>query len=360
MTSPDIHFIQHAIRLADSGIGRTGKNPSVGCVIVLDGQVIAAERTADGGRPHAENLALEAAGEGAKGATAYVTLEPCAHDGDTPPCAQLLIDAGVSRVVYACADPDARTAGKGIALLEKAGIEVLQVGEAEALPLYKGFFSRIAKGLPEITLKVATSLDGHIANALGESQWITGVEARREVHKMRSRHDAIVTGVGTVVADDPALTCRLKGLEHTSPIRVVLDRKLRVPMDSEVIQTSYDFPTWVMTTNRVLRGDIRLLEDAGVEVMQLPEVMIELVARELAARGINRIMIEAGQKVATHALQSGVVDHIHWFRAPKLIGEGGKPAFLTNGARPLSMVEEFSLRSTRKIGEDLLEVYSLE
>jgi len=323
MTSSDIHFMHHAIRLADSGIGRTGKNPSVGCVLVRDGQVIA-------------------------------------HDGDTPSCAQLLIDAGVGKVLYAVGDPDERTSGKGIAMLEAAGINVVQLGESEALPLYKGFISRITKGLPEITLKVATSLDGHIANAHGESQWITGTEARAEVHKMRSRHDAILTGVGTVVSDDPALTCRLAGLEHTSPIRVILDRKLRVPLDAEVIQTSFENPTWMITTNRVLRGDIRLLEDAGVDVVQLPEVMIELVARECAARGINRLMIEAGQKVATHALQSGVVDYIHWFRAPKLIGEGGKPAFLTDGARPLASMDNFSLKCTRQVGADMLEVYALK
>ena len=352
--------MNHAIFLAQRGIGRTGKNPSVGCVLVRDGQVIAVERTADGGRPHAENLALNAAGDAAKGATAYVTLEPCAHDGDTPPCAKLLVDAGVSRVVYACSDPDERTAGKGIAMLRAACIEVVQLGEANALPLYKGFFSRITTGLPEITLKVATSLDGHIATATGQSKWITGVEARREVHKMRGQHDAILTGVGTAIADDPALTCRVEGLEHSSPIRVVLDRKLRTPLTSQLVKTARDVPTWIVTTPDAREGDRRLLEDAGVEIIELPVVMIELVARGLASRGINRLMIEAGQRVATHAMSSGVVDSLHWFRAPKLIGEGGKPAFLTNGARPLSMVEQFALIETRQVGADMLEVYSLK
>jgi diaminohydroxyphosphoribosylaminopyrimidine deaminase/5-amino-6-(5-phosphoribosylamino)uracil reductase len=221
MNNADSHFLAYAARIADRGLGRTWPNPSVGCVVVKDGVVLAAARTADGGRPHAETQALKLAGDAARGATAYVTLEPCAHHGQTPPCAEALIAAGVARVVVACVDSDPRVSGQGIAMLRAASITVELLALPEGLHLNQGFFRRVHEGLPYVGMKLATSLDGRMTDAHGHSQWITGEHARVHGNQLRGQHDCIITGIGTVLADNPMLNVRAPNLPHLRLVRVV-------------------------------------------------------------------------------------------------------------------------------------------
>ncbi len=243
----DAAHMRAALSLGRRGLGQTWPNPSVGCVIVRDGRVVARGVTQPGGRPHAEVVALTRAGEAARGATAYVSLEPCSHHGRTPPCADALIAAGVARVVVACGDPDPRVNGAGLARLRAAGVAVTEgvlTGEAEALQA--GFLTRVRLGRPMVTLKLATTLDGRIATSGGESQWITGPDARRAAHALRGAHDAVLAGIGTVLADDPALTCRIDGYRRSQPVRVVLDRTLRTPLTATVAATACETATWIL------------------------------------------------------------------------------------------------------------------
>src|SRR5437764_12238002 len=238
-----------ALGLALRGLGNVWPNPAVGCVIVKEGRVVGRGWTQPGGRPHAETEALARAGEATRGATAYVTLEPCCHWGRTPPCTDALIAAGVRRVVVALEDPDPRVAGEGVRRLGAAGLHVdIGLGETEAAEINAGFFCRLRNGRPLVTLKLATSLDGRIATRRGESQWITGPPARERAHALRAGHDAIMVGTGTVLADDPQRTCRLPGLAHRSPVRVVIDRQLRIPPRMRLVSDARTVPTWVLTS----------------------------------------------------------------------------------------------------------------
>ena len=237
-----------ALALARRGLGNAWPNPAVGCVLVKEGRVIGRGWTQPGGRPHAETEALRRAGDAARGATAYVTLEPCSHHGRTPPCCEALAEAGIARVVMAMRDPDPRVNGRGLAMLRGAGIAVEEgLLEAEARALNAGFFRRIQAGMPVVTLKLASTLDGRIATASGESRWITGEAARREVHALRARHDAILVGSGTVLADDPDLTCRIPGMERVPMLRVVADARLRTPPSARLVQSAGAAPVLVMT-----------------------------------------------------------------------------------------------------------------
>src|SRR5919202_3451652 len=235
-----------ALGLARRGLGNTWPNPTVGCVIVNDGRVVGRGWTQPGGRPHAETEALARAGDAARGATAYVTLEPCSHWGRTPPCCDALVRAGIRRVVVATGDPDPRVDGRGLARLRAAGV-IVELGllGQEARRLNAGFARRITRGLPLVTLKLATTLDGRIATSGGESQWITGPEARREAHAIRARHDAILVGSGTVLADDPELTARIPGMARVKLARVVADSRLRTPLASRLIRTAREVQTWI-------------------------------------------------------------------------------------------------------------------
>lgn len=321
--------MQQALHLAAQGVGQVAPNPSVGCVILKDAKVIGLGRTASGGRPHAETEALAMAGAEARGAIAYVTLEPCAHHGKTPPCAEALITAGITEVHIACTDPDPRVAGKGIALLEAAGIKVfLGEGEAAARWINRGFFSRLGRNRPWVTLKIATTADGFIANAEGHSKWITGEQARSYGHLLRSQNDAILTGIGTVLADDPSLNCRLAGLANLSPIRVVLDRQHQMS------------PT------------ARMLQDGGAEVVMLDSQTLTAALQTLAQRGINHLMIEAGNRLNSAFLQQGLVDELYWFSAPQKHFGTGLPAF-TGWEKPAQP------HQTLWLGEDRLEHYNL-
>lgn len=362
-TPEDIRFMRHALRLGAQGLGRTWPNPSVGCVLVAGGRIVGAARTEDTGRPHAETVALAQAGSLAKGATAYLTLEPCAHTGKTPPCVQALIDAGIARVVIATTDPDARVAGRGIAALEKLRIPVvLGVCEAEAIAQHAGFFARTETGLPSVAMKLATSLDGAIADHEGASQWITAEAARRHGHRVRALHDAIVTGIGTVLADDPVLTCRLPGLTAASPVRVVLDTHLRLPLSAQLVTTADHFPTWVITTAHAIEqraSHASDLREHGVKLLVVdaegritPAEALALLGRE----GITRVLLEAGPALSSAFVDAGLVSTLYWYRAPLLIPHG-KQALGAQAAAKLADARHFRHRERIALDSDALDVY---
>ena len=321
-----------ALALARRGLGRVWPNPAVGCVLVRDGGIVGRGWTQPGGRPHAEAEALRRAGARARGATAYVTLEPCAHQGRGPACAPALAEAGVARAVIATNDSDPRTHGHGLTELRAAHMDLrLGLCEPEARALNRGFFSRLESGRPFVTLKVATSLDGRIATASGGARWITGAGARARGHQLRATHDAILVGSGTVLADDPSLTCRLPGMADRSPVRVVFDGRLRTPPTSRLADSARDVPTWVVTVPGADAARRARLEAAGVEILEAeagpsgsPTAAAALAA--LAARGITRVLAEGGGELAASLLAADAVDQLVWFRAPIVIGGDGVPA----------------------------------
>jgi len=357
----DATHMHHALRLAARGLGRVAPNPAVGCVIVSPrGQIVGRGWTQPGGRPHAETEALKQAGDAARGATAYVTLEPCAHEGQTPPCASALIEAGVARVVIAIEDPDPRVSGKGIEMLRAAGIEVTNnVLREEAEKLNEGFFLRVTQNRPLVTLKIAQSLDGCTATASGDSRWITGEEARGFAHLMRARHDAILIGVETALSDDPELTCRLPGLEDRSPIRVVLDTRLRLNEYSKLAQTARDVPLWVFTTANGGGG----LEAAGAEIIRVARDVrgrpdISACLNVLAARGVTRLLVEGGATVHAAFLDRGLGDRLEIFTAPVVLGAAGHGAIDALAAITLEEAPRFERLTRRKLGRDLLESFA--
>ncbi len=345
-----------ALTLARRGLGRVFPNPAVGCLIVKEGIIVGRGWTQPGGRPHAETVALSMAGDRAKGAAAYVTLEPCSHHGKTAPCADALIGAGISRVVVAADDPDPRVDGAGLARLKAAGCDVtVGILEEEARALNAGFFSRMEKGRPLVTLKFATSLDGRIATASGESQWITGEAARRRGHLMRAETDAILIGIGTVLADDPALDCRLDGLADRSPIRIVLDRKLRLPLDSKLARTAGRIPLWIVTETDKNLGKIN---ENGIEPIRVPDLDdLPAVMKILADKGLTRLLVEGGGKVHTSFLKAGLADRIAWFRSASLIGGDGKSVTDSLDIKSLTQSPRFRRRNILPLDEDVLETY---
>ena len=343
-----------ALALARRGLGSTWPNPSVGCVLVREGRVIARAATAAGGRPHAEAAALAQAGPAARGATAYVTLEPCSHHGQTPPCADALIGAGVARVVVACGDPDPRVNGRGLARLRAGGLEVTEGVLAQAAErLQDGFLTRVRLGRPMVTLKLATSLDGRIATAAGESQWITGPEARRAGHALRGSHDAVLVGIGTALADDPALTCRIPGYRRTPVVRVVLDRRLRLPDAGQLARTARDAPTWVMHAPGADAAEparAAALREAGVRLFAAAGVAEALAC--LGAAGLTRVLVEGGAVVAGALLQADLVDRVAWFHAPGVIGGDGVAAVGTLGLAALADMARFQRVGFDSFGAD--------
>ncbi|MEQ8664371.1 MAG: bifunctional diaminohydroxyphosphoribosylaminopyrimidine deaminase/5-amino-6-(5-phosphoribosylamino)uracil reductase RibD [Rhodospirillales bacterium] len=329
-----------AVSLAKRGIGNTHPNPAVGCILVrpdLGGRIVGRGWTQPGGRPHAETEALRRAGDLARGATAYVSLEPCSHTGKTPPCADALIKAGVARVVVAIEDPDDRVAGSGIARLQTAGLTVLTGPlAAEASEVNAGYLSRRRSGRPWVTLKLASSIDGRIATRRGESQWITSTEARSYGHALRARHDAILTGSGTVIADDPALTCRLPGLGERSPIRVVMTGAHPIP-----------------ETSRLAREEGPPVRVFGGESGHRADPATVLGA--LAEEGINSVLIEGGAVIASAFLGDNLVDEVVSIRAPILIGGDGLAAVGDLGVDRLSEAKQFRLVERRTAGPDTIE-----
>ena len=348
-----------ALALASRGLGNVWPNPAVGCVIVKDGRAVGRGWTQPGGRPHAETIALTQAGDAAKGATAYVSLEPCAHHGKTPPCAGALIAAGIRRVVSAVEDSDPRVAGGGHKALRDAGVEVtIGIMADDAGTLNVGFFKRVESGLPALTLKLANSFDGRIATAMGESQWITGPEARRAVHAMRARHDAVMVGGGTARADDPSLTVRDLGVSQ-QPVRVVVSRKLDLPLDGQLAKTAKEVPLWLCHGPDADPGLVDAWNGIGARLVlcdrnatgQLDPVSI---LRALATEGLTRVFCEGGGALTASLLSAGVVDELVGFTAGLALGAEGRPGIGSLGLGRLADAPRFELVECRPIGPDIL------
>jgi len=355
----DERFMAAAIRLCRRNLGLTSTNPSVACLIVKDGVIIGSAVTAPGGRPHAETQALAAAGEAARGATAYVTLEPCSHHGKTPPCSEALIAAGVARVVVAVTDPDERVAGRGLAMLRDAGIAVetgvMEDAGREALAAY---LNRQTKRRPYVTLKLAVSADGMLGR-LGEGQVaITGPVSRGQVHVLRAEMDAILVGIGTALADDPELTCRLPGLEARSPVRIVLDPRLELPAASKLAQTARQVPV-IAVTEKDGKDDPAFvarqsaLEALGVEVLICDPRKLDALLAALATRGISSLLVEGGARTAQSFLDAGLIDRILLFSGVLTIGKGGVESPFVSGRMP----DGFQLRHVARYGADVLQEY---
>jgi diaminohydroxyphosphoribosylaminopyrimidine deaminase/5-amino-6-(5-phosphoribosylamino)uracil reductase len=351
--------MQAALALAARGLGECWPNPSVGCVIVRDGYVAGRGRTASGGRPHAETEALTMAGGAARGATAYVTLEPCNHTGQTGPCTEALIAAGISRVVIGTLDPDPRVDGGGITRLREAGIAVeTGILAEEAKELAEGFLRRLRLGRPLVTLKIASTLDGRIATHDRESQWITGVPARRAAHLLRASHDAVLVGVGTVLADDPQLTCRLAGARSRPLVRIVADSHLRTHLTSVLLATAGEAPTWFLTRPGCDAGRVRGFKRAGAQIIACAagEVGVDLAdaLQRLAERGLTRVLVEGGAHIAADLLRADLVDRVAWFHAPAVMGGDGLPAVQAFGVRALAHMPVFEPVGRGRLGTDSL------
>ncbi len=359
-TQQDHRHMARAIRLAWRGLYTTDPNPRVGCVVVRDGEIVGEGWHRRAGEPHAERIALHDAGERAKGATAYVTLEPCSHYGRTPPCADALVEAGVSRVVAAMEDPNPRVSGKGLKRLREAGIEAESgLLEAEAEKLNPGFLKRMRKGLPWVRCKLAMSLDGRTAMASGESVWITGEDARRDVQRLRVRSSAIVTGIGTVLADDPSLNVRLApeelpGVESPGylrqPVRVVLDSSLRTPESAKILGLPGE--TWIFYAHGSEEKAVRL-EARGARLTRFGRGLDLLaVMEELARRELNEVLIEAGPTLAGAALRAGIIDELVIYMAPHLMGHGARGLFHLPGLERMAQRVPLEITDLRAVGHD--------
>lgn len=351
--------MRHALALAQRGLGNVWPNPAVGCVILSDGRIVGRGWTQPGGRPHAEVVALAQAGAAARGATVYVTLEPCAHHGMTPPCAEALAAAGVARVVSALQDPDPRVAGRGHAMLRAAGIAVAEgVEEAAARAANAGFLSRIATGRPLVTLKLATTVDGRIAMASGESRWITGPAARRVVHALRLRHDAVMVGSGTARADDPDLTVRDLGAAR-QPVRVVLDSQLSLDPASRLGRTAREVPVWLCHGASAPAGPRQAWQAAGARLITCGEAAghldIGAALSALGAAGLTRVLCEGGAELAAALLRAGLVAEIVAFTAGKVIGAEGLGAVAPLDLATLAEAPRFRLTELSEIGGDVMQ-----
>ncbi len=356
----DVRWMCHALGLAARGLGRAWPNPAVGCVIVRAGRVVGRGWTQPGGRPHAEAVALARAGPAAAGATAYVSLEPCAHHGRTPPCADALATAGVVRVVTPFDDPDPRVSGRGHARLRAAGIAVTTgVEAAAAARLQRGFLLRQTAGRPMLTLKLATSLDGRIATASGESRWVTGTASRRRVHALRACHDAVLVGAGTARADDPLLTVRGLGT-MPQPVRVVAARGLDLDPGGALGRTAGASPLWLLHDPEATpAARSAAWQAAGARLLPVasggggldPAAMLAV----LGAEGLTRVFCEGGGTLASALLGSGLVDELWLFGAGLALGEEGRPAVGALGLERLAEAPRFRLLGVEEVGEDLLQ-----
>ena len=359
----DADHMAHALRLAARGLGNVWPNPAVGCVLIRDGQVVGRGWTQPGGRPHAEVRALQQAAGLTANATAYVTLEPCAHHGQTPPCAEALIAAGVARVVTALTDPDPRVSGKGHALLRQAGIAVTEgCLSAEATRLNAGFLKRVTQGLPVVTLKLAATLDGRTATATGESRWITGPEARRKVHALRMLHDAVLVGSGTALADDPDLTVRNLGAGH-QPVRIVIDRMLAHAPDSRLGQSAGQSPVWLLHGPAAVKAARDAWAETGATLIETPEagghLDLQAALRALAARGLTRVLVEGGATLGAALIRAGLVDDLALFSGAALIGAEGHPALGPLELPALNDAPRPTLRETLRLGPDLYSLWQM-
>ena len=372
MAPDDTQLTTIALRLARRGLGNVWPNPAVGCVLVAgDGTIIGRGWTQPGGRPHAETEAIARAvdnvgGDAVRGARAYISLEPCNHHGHTPPCTEALIAAGFGRVVVACRDPDTRVSGAGVARLRQAGIEVVEdVCAAPARAVNAGYFVRQAHGRPLVTLKTATTLDGRIATRTGATRWITGEPARARGHLMRARHDAVAVGLGTAVADDPMLDCRLPGLDDRSPVRVVFDSQARLPATSRLVTSARKVPVWLVTTAAGDAANKERLRAAGVEIIEVAagddgRVDPAQALLALGGRGLTRLLVEGGARLSGALLRAGLVDRLAWFRAPALFGDDGLAAIPTLDVSAIDDAPRLRLAEISEIGGDVLETYLVD
>ncbi len=342
-----------ALRLAERGLNTTTPNPRVGCVLMRDGQVVGEGWHEKAGEPHAEAHALRAAGERARGAVAYVSLEPCSHHGRTPPCCDALIGAGVARVVAAMEDPNPRVAGEGLTRLRAAGIAVAcGLLEPAARELNIGFVSRMSRGRPWLRLKAAASLDGKTALENGISQWITGPDARRDAHAWRARSCAVLTGIGTVRDDDPRLTVRDVPCER-QPLRVIVDSRLETPPSARILEEG----EVLIACAELVRSRAGALHDRGAKIVQLPDaggkVDLPALMQELGRRGINEVLVEAGFKLNGSLLREGLVDEFLLYLAPSLIGDAARGLFDLPQLNELSGQRRLDVRDVRMVGADL-------
>ena len=360
----DQRFMQLALGLGRRGQGRTWPNPAVGAVVVKDGIIVGRGWTQPGGRPHAEPEALKRAGDAARGATLYVTLEPCSHFGKSPPCVDAVIASGIARVVSAIEDPNPQVAGQGHARLRAAGIVVdVGLGAADAARDHAGHFRRIRDKRPHVILKLAVSADDKIAAAGRKPVAITSEAAKTRVHMLRAQCDAILLGIGTVLADDPLLTCRLPGMEARSPVRVVLDRALRISGTSQLVHSARQTPLWMMTSNLADAPAAAKLGAAGAQVIHVattaspPGLDLAAVLHALSEKGISRLMVEGGARVASSFVAAGLVDEVWLLRGPGTIGADGIPAL---DALPLSAItqsSDFKVRASETLDQDTLTIY---
>ncbi len=357
-----------AIGLARRSLGRVWPNPAVGCVLTAPGsdsgpsQIIGCGWTQPGGRPHAETQALHQAGPAARGGSAYISLEPCAHQGKTPPCSVALVKAGIVRAVIACRDPDSRVAGQGVEILREAGVEcVMGVECDDAEALNRGFFQRICQGRPLITLKLAASQDGRMTDSNQISQWISGDQSRAWTHGLRARYDAVLIGAGVAVSDDPRLTCRLPGMAGYSPVRLLLDSHLRTPPTARFFSEPSAVSPWLITGDDIAPERLVVYERSGAVIIRSQRCSdrfldLNAVMLELGHRGLTRILVEGGG-LATALLEADLVDRVIWFSAPRLFGDQAKPAIGSFCGDGLDTLPRFRRVSVWETGPDLCAVY---
>lgn len=365
----DQKWMRYAISEARKAVGRAAENPPVGCVIIAaSGQLVGAGHTARTGRPHAETMALAMAGQHARGGTAYVTLEPCAHHGQTSPCAMALIEAGIRQVVIALQDPDRRVNGKGVAMLRAAGIDVTtDIASDMAYSVMQGFLHRMVHKRPLVTIKTATSLDGGIALGDGRKIWLTSPPMRRYVHLLRSKSDAILTGIGTILADDPDMSCRLPGLEHDSPSRFILDSQLRCPPDAKILQNKNAVPTVIFCADTASSEARIALEKSGAVIVPMAvdkapddgsqkRLDLEKVLRYLGEAGVNNLLVEAGSSIVTSMIAGDLADVIHWTQSQHLLGSDAIPAISPLKLVALPEQTRYTETHHQQIGRDRLTI----
>jgi diaminohydroxyphosphoribosylaminopyrimidine deaminase/5-amino-6-(5-phosphoribosylamino)uracil reductase len=365
VNADDTRFMQLAFALGRRGLGWTWPNPAVGAVIVKDGVIIGRGWTQPRGRPHAETEALARAGGAAHGATLYVTLEPCSHQGKTPPCADAIIAAGIARVISALVDPNPEVAGAGHWRLAEAGVVVeVGIGAEEARRAHAGHIRRVQDGRPHVTLKLAVSADEKVALAGRKPVSITGAAATARVHLMRSMNDAVLTGIGTVVSDDPLLTCRLPGMGERSPVRIVLDTMLRLPLAGRLAQTARHTPLWLIAGEGASREREQALAAAGIDVLRVPGTRDRLdlgaVLKLLAQRGITRLMVEAGPTVAAAFVRADLVDEAAVIRSPSAIGADGIDALEGLPLSALTQSPRLKPVENDALGTDRIQTFERE
>lgn len=360
LAADDSRFMDLAFTLGRRGLGNTWPNPAVGAVIVKDGIIVARGWTQPGGRPHAEVEALRRAKKDAQGATLYVTLEPCSHQGKSPPCADAIIRAGIVRVVSALEDPNPEVAGKGHEKLRARGIVVdVGLGADEARRAHAGHIARMTKQRPHVMLKMAISADGKVGLAGRKPAALSGEAARDRVFQLRGRSDAILVGVGTVLSDNPHLTCRLPGMEEQSPVRIVLDAQLRVPLSTAVVATVRETPTWVFASRKASTIAEEILQQRGCKVFRAEEkdgrLDLDHVLKTLAGEGIGRLMVEGGPTVAGALVEAGLVDEAVLVRSEKTIGEDGIAPL--EGMPLDALTSGLHARGSETLGPDTIETY---